>query len=145
NAKLPPLLSYKTHANKNSLYNTPPCFNIYMVNKVLHWLKDRGGVEAMEKENQQKADLIYAAIDHSNSFYKNNIAPEDRSQMNVVFRLPSETLEKKFITNAQSAGFIGLKGHRSVGGIRISTYNSKSLDDVKNIVAFMKDFAKHNG
>ena len=142
--KLPSLLSYKTHANKNSLYNTPPCFNIYMVNKVLHWLKDRGGVEAMEKENQQKADLIYAAIDHSNSFYKNNIAPEDRSQMNVVFRLTSETLEKKFITDAQSAGFIGLKGHRSVGGIRISTYNSKSLDDVKNIVAFMNDFAKNN-
>ena len=145
NKGLPTLLSYNTHADKNSLFNTPPSFTIYMVNKVLNWVKGRGGVEAMEKENTQKAELIYGTIDGSNGFYKNTIAPEDRSQMNVVFRLTTEELEKKFVADGLAAGFLGIKGHRSVGGIRVSIYNANTLDSVKDIVAFMKEFAAKNG
>jgi len=141
---LPTMLSYKTHADKNSLFNTPPTFAIYMVNKVLHWLKDRGGIQAVEKENTAKADLIYATIDNSQGFYKNNIAPQDRSQMNVVFRLPSENLEAAFVKDALAAGFVGVKGHRSVGGIRASIYNANTLDSVTDLVNFMKDFHKNN-
>jgi len=141
---LPTMLSYKTHADKNSLFNTPPTFAIYMVNKVLHWLKDRGGIQAVEKENTAKADLIYATIDNSQGFYKNNIAPQDRSQMNVVFRLPSENLEAAFVKDALAAGFVGVRGHRSVGGIRASIYNANTLDSVTDLVNFMKDFHKNN-
>ena len=144
-AGLPTLLSYKTHADKNSLFNTPPTFAIYMVNKVLHWVKDRGGVAAMQKENTAKADLIYSTIDNSQGFYKNPIAPEDRSQMNVVFRLTSEELEAAFVKQATAADFIGVKGHRSVGGIRASIYNANTLDSVTDLVNFMKDFHKNNG
>jgi len=142
---LPTLLSYSTHAAKNSLFNTPPSFGIYMMNKVLNWLKRRGGVEKMEQENNQKAKLIYGAIDGSDGFYRNAIAPDDRSQMNVVFRLRSEELEKKFVAEGIAAGFVGLKGHRSVGGIRVSMYNANGLDSVKDVVAFMKDFTAKNG
>ncbi|MBN1435927.1 MAG: 3-phosphoserine/phosphohydroxythreonine transaminase [Sedimentisphaerales bacterium] len=141
---LPTMLSYKTHAEKNSLYNTAPTFPIYMVNKVLNWLKAKGGVPAMEKENNAKAKMLYGAIDNSNGFYKNNIPAEDRSQMNVVFRLPNEDLEKKFVADGLAAGFVGMKGHRSVGGIRISIYNANGLDAVKDVVAFMGDFASAN-
>ena len=143
--QMPTLLSYRTHVDKNSLFNTPPSFAIYMVNRVLSWLKRRGGIAAMEKENAAKAELIYGAIDGSGGFYRNNIAPQDRSQMNVVFRLPNEELEKKFVADALGAGFVGLKGHRSVGGIRASIYNANLLDSVKDIVGFMKDFAAKNG
>ena len=142
---LPTLLSYRTHAEKNSLFNTPPTFGIYMMNKVLNWLKGRGGIDKMQQENTQKSDLIYGAIDNSAGFYRNEIAREDRSQMNVVFRLGSEDLEKKFVADALAAGFLGLKGHRSVGGIRVSIYNANGLDSVKDVVAFMKDFAAKNG
>lgn len=142
---LPTLLSYGTHADKNSLFNTPPCFAIYMMNKVLTWIKANGGVAGMEKENAAKADLIYGTIDGSNGFYRNTIATEDRSQMNVVFRLPSEELEKQFVAEGLAAGFLGLKGHRSVGGIRVSMYNANRLDSVREVVAFMKDFATKNG
>ena len=142
---LPTLLSYKTHADKDSLFNTPCCFGIYMMNKVLHWLKDQGGVEAMQKINEKKGKLLYGAIDGSNGFYKNNIAPEDRSNMNVVFRLPTEDLEKKFVADDLAAGFVGLKGHRSVGGIRVSMYNANGLVAVQEVVSFMKDFAAKNG
>ena len=141
----PTLLSYRTHVEKNSLFNTPPTFGIYMMNKVLNWLKGRGGIDKMQQENTQKSDLIYGAIDNSAGFYRNEIAREDRSQMNVVFRLGSEDLEKKFVADALAAGFLGLKGHRSVGGIRVSIYNANGLDSVKDVVAFMKDFAAKNG
>ena len=144
-AGLPTLLSYKTHAEKDSLFNTPPTFGIYMMNKVLNWLKDKGGVEAVAKENTAKADLLYGAIDGSSGFYKNMIAAEDRSQMNVVFRLSTEDLEKKFVGAGLEAGFLGIKGHRSVGGIRVSMYNANGLDAVKSFVEFMKDFASANG
>lgn len=138
------MLSYKTHVKHNSLFNTPPTFAIYLVYKVLTWLKNRGGVEAMEKENDAKANLLYGAIDNSNGFYRNNLPVEDRSQMNVIFRLPTEELEKKFDKEGTAAGFVGMKGHRSVGGIRISIYNAISLDGVKDVVAFMKNFASKN-
>jgi phosphoserine aminotransferase len=145
NKGLPTLLSYTTHADKNSLFNTPPCFSIYMLNKVLQWMKKSGGIAAMEKENTQKADLIYGAIDGSNGYYKNTIASEDRSQMNVVFRLGSEELEKRFVQDGRSAGFLGLKGHKSVGGIRVSMYNANGLDSIKDMVGFMKEFAIKHG
>jgi phosphoserine aminotransferase len=145
NKDIPTLLSYHTHVNKNSLFNTPPCFATYMVNQGLKWLKGFGGLDAMEKENEEKARLIYGTIDGSNNFFKSPIEPESRSNMNVVFRLPSEDLEKKFVAEGAEAGFIGLKGHRSVGGIRVSIYNANTLDSVKDVVAFMKDFAQKNG
>ena len=116
-----------------------------MVYQVLAWIKNSGGVAAMEQMNQEKADLIYGAIDGSGGFYKNNIAPEDRSQMNVVFRLPSEDLEAKFVADGKAAGFLGLKGHRSVGGIRVSMYNANGVDSVRHVVDFMKDFIAKSG
>jgi phosphoserine aminotransferase len=143
--ELPTLLTYHTHVGKNSLFNTPPSFAIYMVNKVLKWVKSRGGLEAMEKENGEKAKLIYGTIDENSEFFKSPIESGSRSQMNVVFRLPEEELEKKFVEEGKQAGFIGLKGHRSVGGIRVSIYNSNTLDSVKDVVGFMKDFASKNG
>ena len=145
NKDIPTLLSYHTHVSKNSLFNTPPCFAIYMVNQGLKWLKGIGGLDAMEKENEEKARLIYGTIDENKEFFTSPIEPESRSHMNVVFRLPSEDLEKKFVEEGAGAGFIGLKGHRSVGGIRVSMYNANMLDSVKDIVGFMKDFAAKNG
>ena len=145
NTGLPTLLSYKTHVDKNSLFNTPPSFAVYMLNKVLGWVKRQGGLAAMEKINQEKADLIYSTVDESGGYYKNNIAVEDRSQMNVVFRLLSEELEKKFVAEGLAGGFVGLKGHRSVGGIRVSIYNANGIDSVQDVVNFMKDFAAKNG
>jgi len=139
------MLSYKTHADKNSLFNTPPCFAIYMVGQVLRWLKDKGGVEAMEKENEEKARLIYGTIEDNPGFFTTPIDPESRSNMNYVFRLPNEELEKKFVSEGKAAGFVGLKGHRSVGGIRISAYNANGVDSVRDFVGFMKDFASKNG
>jgi len=144
NKGLPTLLSYQTHADKNSLFNTPPTFTIYMLNKTLHWLKGKGGVAAIEKENTAKAELIYGTIDNSNGFYTNPIAPEDRSQMNVVFRLPTEDFEAQFVKEGLARGMVGLKGHRSVGGIRVSIYNANGLDAVEEVVAFMNDFASKN-
>lgn len=142
---LPTMLSYHTHADKNSLFNTPPTFAIYMINKVLHWLKDFGGVDAIEKENRAKGELIYGAIDESDGFYHCPVARDSRSLMNVVFKLSCEELEKKFASEGLAAGFLGLKGHRSVGGIRVSIYNANTLDSVKDIVAFMEGFAVRNG
>jgi len=145
NEGLPTLLSYRTHIGKNSLFNTPPTFAIYMVGLVLKWLKSRGGLDAMEEENKKKAELIYGAIDENSEFFRSPIEPESRSYMNVVFRLPNEELEKKFVEEGAKNGFIGLKGHRSVGGIRISIYNANTLDAVEEVVGFMKDFAAKNG
>lgn len=145
NKDIPTLLSYHTHVDKNSLFNTPPCFAIYMVNQSLKWVKSRGGAEAMEKENEEKAKLIYGTIDGNAEFFKSPIEPNSRSHMNVVFRLPNEDLEKSFVAEGAKTGFIGLKGHRSVGGIRVSIYNANTLDSVKDVVGFMKDFAQKNG
>ena len=142
---LPTMLRYATYAEKNSLYNTPPCFAIYIVQLVLKWLEETiGGLAAMDEINRRKAKLLYQAIDLS-GFYRGTAAPDSRSLMNVTFRLPSEELEKKFVTEALDAGMGGLKGHRSVGGCRASIYNATGIEAVEALVDFMKDFEKRNG
>ncbi|ROQ92033.1 3-phosphoserine/phosphohydroxythreonine transaminase [Desulfosoma caldarium] len=144
-ANLPTMLKYTTHAEKNSLYNTPPCFAIYMVDLMLKWLEeDIGGLAKMEAINREKAALLYDYMD-SQDFYRGTARPDSRSWMNVTFRLPSADLEKKFIDEAQKAGLGGLKGHRSVGGCRASIYNAMPIQGVRALVEFMKDFATRNG
>jgi len=138
------MLSYKTHAKEKSMYNTPPCFAIYIIKLVMDWIESNGGLAGIEKINNDKAKTIYDAIDGSNGYYKGTAAVKDRSKMNVTFRLPSEELEEKFINEAKKAGFIGLKGHRSVGGCRASLYNAMSLAGVSELTKFMKKFAGEN-
>ncbi len=139
---LPSMLKYTTFAEKNSMYNTPSCIVIYTVNLVLKWLEETiGGLEKMEKINQEKGALIYNFIDQSD-FYGGTAEKDSRSLMNVTFRLPSEDLEKKFVAEGLKAGLGGLKGHRSVGGCRASIYNASGLDAVKTLVDFMKEFEK---
>jgi phosphoserine aminotransferase len=139
---VPTMLSYKTHAEKNSLFNTPPCFPIYMVMRTLEWVQSEGGLEEMERRNRKKAELIYGTIDDNPDFFRAPVDEDSRSYMNVVFRLPSEDLEKKFIEAGKEAGMSGLKGHRSVGGIRVSIYNAVEVAWVEKIVDLMKSFAK---
>ncbi len=142
---IPTLLKYKTHVEKDSLFNTGPCFAIYMVRNVLQWVKDLGGLPAMEARNREKAELLYGLLDERADFFKCPVAKEDRSVMNVVFRLPTEDLEKQVVQEAQDKGFIGLKGHRSVGGMRVSMYNAMGPDGVKALVDFLRTFADRNG
>ncbi len=137
-------LNYNTHAEKGSMYNTPPTFTIYIMGLVYKWLLKNGGVEAMQKINEAKAKLLYDAIDNSDGFYKGAAAVEDRSLMNVTFNLQNEELEKKFIAEATAKDFSGLKGHRSVGGIRASIYNAFPTKGVEDLVQFMDDFKKNN-
>jgi len=137
------MLSYKTHADKKSLYNTPPSFGIYLIKLVTDWLGNLGGIDAIEKINTEKADLLYNKID-SGEFYSGTANKEDRSKMNVTFRLTTENLEKKFIEEAGAAGFVGLKGHRSVGGCRASIYNALPLESVQELVKFMDEFERKN-
>ncbi len=141
---LPTLLSYKTHVSKNSLYNTPPVFAIYLVKLVLDWVKAEGGMEKVEERNEKKARLVYDILDQYPDFYKSAAEKESRSIMNATLRMSSEDLEKKFIAEAASAGFHGLKGHRSVGGIRISMYNAMPLEGIEKLVVFMEEFRKKN-
>ncbi len=141
---LPTMFSYKTHADKKSLYNTPPAFPVYMVKLVLEWVKKQGGLAAVEKVNREKKDIIYALIDQHPDFFRGTAEPASRSWMNITMRLPSEELEKKFIAEAKEAGFVGLKGHRSVGGIRVSMYNAMPLEGVKKLADFMENFRKNN-
>ena len=138
-------LDYRIHADKDSLYNTPPVFPIYAMYKVLQKLKADGGLDGVVKRNSEKAGLIYDAIDSSRGFYKNPIEKSVRSEMNVVFTMPSEELEKKFIAEAKAQRMYGLKGHRSLGGCRASIYNSLPIENVSILVDFMKDFQKKNG
>jgi len=140
----PTMLDYRTHVEKKSLYNTPNTWGIYIINLVCKWLKEKGGLEAMQPENEAKAKLIYDAIDASD-FYRGHADPDSRSTMNVTFRLPSEDLEKKFASEATAAGMDGLKGHRSVGGIRASIYNAFPREGCEALVEFMKEFEKKNG
>jgi phosphoserine aminotransferase len=135
------MLSYKTHFDKDSLYNTPPSFGIYIINLVLDWLNSKGGLKGIEKINEEKASLLYNILDESD-FYKGTAAAEDRSLMNVTFRLPSEDLEKRFIEESVKEGFVGLKGHRSVGGCRASIYNAMPMESVKVLAEFMKEFER---
>lgn len=142
---LPTMMSYKIHADNNSLYNTPPCFSIYILDLTLAWIKKMGGLKAMEKINDEKAKILYEAIDASGGFFKGPVEKESRSKMNVVFRLPSLELEESFVKEAKAAGIIGVKGHRSTGGIRFSIYNANLVENVRKSVDFMKDFQKKNG
>ncbi len=144
-ATLPTMLSYTTFADKNSLFNTPPCFAIYTVQIVLKWLEDTiGGLAPMAALNRRKADVLYGAIDAS-EFYRGTADTDSRSLMNVTFRLPSEDLEKRFVAQAMENGLGGLKGHRSVGGCRASIYNPTPLAAVEALVDFMRTFEKKNG
>lgn len=145
-AKTPPtMLRYVTYAKNNSLYNTPPSFGVYLLNLVLGWIEDSGGLEGMAQRNERKASAIYAAIDNSGGFYRGHAAPDSRSLMNVTFRLPSEALEKQFVTEATAANMIGLAGHRSVGGIRASIYNAMDQEGCEALASFMQEFARRNG
>lgn len=141
---VPTMLRYSTHIDNNSLYNTPPCFSIYILALATRWLLAKGGLEAMEAQNRAKAAKIYDLID-SSDFFKGTAAPEFRSDMNVTFRLPTEELEAQFIAEAGKQSMKGLKGHRSVGGVRASIYNAFPPAGVDVLVDFMKDFAAKNG
>jgi len=143
-ANLPNLLDYKALAEENSLLNTPPCWSIYIVGLVLKWAKNLGGLAAVEKRNLTKAGLVYKAIDESGGFYKGH-AKADRSRMNVTFRLPSEALEEQFAGESKKAGLIGLKGHRSVGGMRASLYNALPVEAAQELVKLMQEFQQKNG
>ncbi len=141
----PTILRYATHVSNDSLYNTPPAFAVYLLNLVLGWIEDQGGLTAMGQHNDAKAQLIYAAIDQSNGFYQGHAEQDSRSLMNITFRLPDEALEKQFVSEASAAGMLGLKGHRSVGGIRASVYNAMPLEGCRTLADFMADFARRNG
>ncbi|PYS44758.1 MAG: 3-phosphoserine/phosphohydroxythreonine transaminase [Acidobacteria bacterium] len=138
------MLDYRTHAKDKSLHNTPNTWGIYLINLVCKWLKDKGGLDAMQQENEAKAKLLYDCVD-ATEFYRGHADPDSRSNMNVTFRLPSEDLEKKFASEATAAGMDGLKGHRSVGGIRASIYNAFPREGCEALVEFMKEFEKKNG
>ncbi len=144
-ANLPVMLDYKIMASSGSLHNTPPCFAIYVVGLVFKWAKKQGGLTAIEKTNRTKADLVYKAIDESSGFYRGHAKPEARSRMNIPFRLPSEELEDTFAKEAKKNDLIGLKGHRSVGGMRASLYNAMTIEGSQALVNFMKEFQKKNG
>ncbi len=142
---LPSMLKYSTYVEKDSMYNTPPCFAIYAVQLVAKWLEETvGGLEGVDALNRRKAELLYATIDESD-YYRGTADKGSRSLMNVTFRLPSEDLEKKFVADALENGLGGLKGHRSVGGCRASIYNATRMDAVESLVQFMKEFARTNG
>lgn len=141
---IPKILRYSTHAKENSLYNTAPTFAIYMVRNVLRVLKAEGGLPAIEKRNREKAKVLYDALDQSGGYYRAPVQKESRSTMNVVFRLPTEALDAKFVASAKVAGMVGVKGHRLAGGIRISTYNAVTVDAVRTLVGFMDEFRKAN-
>ncbi|ADK81257.1 3-phosphoserine/phosphohydroxythreonine transaminase [Sediminispirochaeta smaragdinae] len=138
-------LNYKTHTKSNALYNTPPVFSIWGIKLVLEWIKKTGGAEAMAKRAEKKSALLYGTMAESNGFYRCPVDEKYRSTMNVVFRLPNEELEAKFLKESEEAGMLGLKGHRSVGGCRASIYNSLPEDAVSTLAQFMKEFQRKNG
>lgn len=142
--ELPIMLDYATHAKNDSLYNTPNTFGIYVIGLVCEWIETLGGLEGMKARNAEKAALLYDAIDASD-FYSGFADKGSRSQMNVTFRLPNEDLEAKFASESVKANMIGLKGHRSVGGMRASLYNAVELNSVKALVEFMREFERVNG
>jgi phosphoserine aminotransferase len=141
---LPTMLQYGVHAENKSLYNTPPVFGVYIMRLVMKWLLKEGGLAAMEKTNARKADTLYGEIDRT-GFYRGHAEKDSRSRMNVTFRLPSEDLEKQFAKEATAAGMDGLKGHRSVGGLRASIYNAFPEAGIDALVQFMKEFERKNG
>jgi len=142
---IPTMFRYETHAKNKSLYNTPPSFSVYMVSLVLQWIKNKGGVAALEQFNRDKTGIIYDAIDQSGGFYVGCAQPQSRSIMNITFRIHDTELEKLFIKESEEKGFVGLKGHRDVGGLRASTYNAVPLESCQALVQFMGDFQKRHG
>jgi phosphoserine aminotransferase len=142
---LPALLDYKALAASGSLHNTPPCYAIYIVALVLKWAKQLGGLAAIAKRNQEKAALVYKTIDVSGGFYRGHAVPAARSVMNIPFRLPNEQLEETFASESKKTGLIGLKGHRSVGGMRASLYNALDIKASEALTDFMGEFQKKNG
>ena len=140
----PTMLKWKTQADNDSLYNTPPCYGIYICGKVFKWIKKMGGLEAMKAHNEKKAKILYDFLDQSKLF-KGTVRPEDRSLMNVPFVTGNEELDAKFVKEAKAAGFENLKGHRTVGGMRASIYNAMPIEGVEKLVAFMKKFEEENG
>ncbi|MCF7858590.1 MAG: 3-phosphoserine/phosphohydroxythreonine transaminase [Candidatus Cloacimonetes bacterium] len=143
NPNLPTMMNYNTHVSKDSMFNTPPTFSIYVLGEVLKWIEGNGGLPGMQKINEEKADSIYDVIDDSD-FYRGTVVKEDRSFMNIPFRLPTEELEKKFVSEAITNKMFNLKGHRSVGGCRASVYNSLPMSSARALAKFMIDFEKAN-
>lgn len=143
NPNLTAYMDYALHAKDKGLYNTPPVFSIWGVKLTLDWIRANGGAEGMLERAIEKSSLIYDVIDHSD-FFRSPVDSRYRSRMNLVFRLPNEELEEKFVSESKKAGMLGLKGHRSVGGLRASLYNACPLEDVKKLAAFMKEFEKAN-
>lgn len=139
----PTMLKYKTHADADSLYNTPPAYGIYVCGKVFQWLKKMGGLEAMKQRNEEKAKILYDFLDESKMF-RGTVRKEDRSLMNVPFVTGDKELDAKFVKEAEAAGFVNLKGHRTVGGMRASIYNAMPKEGVEKLVAFMKKFEEEN-
>ena len=141
----PTMFKYSTHADNGSMYNTPPCYNIYMAGLVLEWIRDEiGGLEKMKEINEKKAGMLYSFLDNSKLF-RGTVVPKDRSLMNVPFVTGNDELDAKFVKAATEAGFVNLKGHRSVGGMRASIYNAMPVEGVEKLVAFMANFEKENG
>ena len=137
------MLTYKTHADADSLYNTPPCYGIYICGKVFKWLKKRGGLAAMKEYNEKKAAILYDYLDQSKMFH-GTVEPASRSLMNVPFVTGDKDLDAKFVKEAEAAGLVNLKGHRTVGGMRASIYNAMPIEGVEALVAFMKKFEEEN-
>lgn len=142
-ASTPTVMEYKTLVENNSLYNTPPCYTIYICKLVLEWIKNLGGLEAMKAHNQKKAEILYNYLD-SSAMFSNPVVPKDRSMMNVTFVATTDELNDKFVKEATAAGFVNLKGHRSVGGMRASIYNAMPIEGVEKLVEFMKEFEANN-
>ncbi|WP_010272297.1 3-phosphoserine/phosphohydroxythreonine transaminase [Paenibacillus senegalensis] len=142
---VPTMLSYSTHLSNDSLYNTPPVYSVYMMNLVLKWIQKSGGLAKMAERNKEKTDLIYQVIDQSSGFYQGLTEKEDRSLMNITFKLADPEMEKQFISEAEANGFVGLKGHRSVGHLRASTYNAVPYESCQALAQFMQQFqSKHS-
>ncbi|MCC8161044.1 MAG: 3-phosphoserine/phosphohydroxythreonine transaminase [Oscillospiraceae bacterium] len=139
----PTMLDYKTHADNGSMYNTPPTYGIYVLKLVLEWIKEKGGIAELQKINEAKAKILYDYLDSSKMF-KGTVVPEDRSLMNAPFVTGNEELDAKFVAEAKAAGFVNLKGHRTVGGMRASIYNAMPVEGVEKLVEFMKKFEAEN-
>jgi phosphoserine aminotransferase len=142
---VPMIFQYRTYAAHNSLFNTPPTFAIYLVRHMLDWVRASGGLTQIEHWNRQKARLLYDTIDTHAHFFRCPVMRESRSAMNVVFRLPTAALEARFVAEAERQQMVGLKGHRSVGGIRVSLYNAVPVDWVRALVQYMEEFARRHG
>ncbi|MGZ3457896.1 MAG: 3-phosphoserine/phosphohydroxythreonine transaminase, partial [Archangium sp.] len=142
---IPKIFRYSTHAENDSLYNTPPTFAIYLCRNVLAWARQVGGLAQLEKWNREKGELLYGALDKHAGFYHAPVERDSRSYMNVVFKLPTPELDASFVAEAKKAGMVGLKGHRLAGGIRVSLYNAVTVENVRTLVSFMEEFVRRNG